>query len=330
MARAALLPISSFLLCLALAGGTDEARQTVGAYKLQNKKGDFSIVVTNWGATLMSVIVPDSKGNLANVVLGYDTPEKYVHASSALGTVFGRVTNVIANGSFVLDGKTIRLNKDGTTTLHGGHRGFNRVIWTVKEYVPGGDSPYITLYYHSFDGEEGENQHTNLADMYGNSKKVPGGPRPLDVYVTYQLGTLYELRTRMNATALNKATPVNLVNHAYWNLAGDGSGDVLGHLIKVFASRYTPVDSSFIPTGEIAPVSGTPYDLRALTPLGSRVSLVSGAGMAGFDINYAVDGDGFRQIAYLQDPASGRALEVWANQPGIQLYTGNWLRNIKG
>ncbi|XP_066346763.1 uncharacterized protein [Miscanthus floridulus] len=311
MARAALLPICSFLLCLALAGGTDEARQTVGAYKLQNKKGDFSIVVTNWGATLMSVIVPDSKGNLVDIVLGYDTPEKYVHASSALGTVFGRVTNVIANGSFVLDGKTIRLNKDGTTTLHGGHRGFNRVIWTVKEYVPGGDSPYITLYYHSFDGEE-------------------GFPGDLDVYVTYQLGTLYELRTRMNATALNKATPVNLVNHAYWNLAGDGSGDVLGHLIKVFASRYTPVDGSFIPTGEIAPVSGTPYDLRALTPLGSRLSLVSGAGMAGFDINYAVDGDGLRQIAYLQDPASGRALKLWANQPGMQLYTGNWLRNIKG
>jgi aldose 1-epimerase len=104
----------------------------------------------------------------------------------------------------------------------------------------------------------------------------------------------------------------------------------VGHLIKVFASRYTPMDSSFIPTGEIVPVSGTPYDLRALTPLGSRVSLVSGAGMAGFDINYAVDGDGFRQVAYLQDPASGRALELWANQPGMQLYTGNWLRNIKG
>jgi aldose 1-epimerase len=151
------------------------------------------------------------------------------------------------------------------------------------------------------------------------------------VYVTYQLGcSPYELKARMNATALNKATPVNLANHAYWNLAGDGSGDALGHLIRVFASRYTPVDASMIPTGEIAPVSGTPYDLRAPTLLGSRIKHVSGAGMAGFDINYAVDGDGFRQVAYLRDPASGRALELWANQPGVQLYTSNWLNNVKG
>jgi aldose 1-epimerase len=134
----------------------------------------------------------------------------------------------------------------------------------------------------------------------------------------------------MNATALNKATPVNLANHAYWNLAGDGSSDALGHLIKVFASQYTPVDASMIPTGEIAPVSGTPYDLRAPTLLGSRIKHVSGAGMAGFDINYAVDGDGFRQVADLRDPASGRALELWANQPGVQLYTSNWLNNVKG
>ncbi|KAF8714949.1 hypothetical protein HU200_027490 [Digitaria exilis] len=231
MDRDALLPVV-LLLCLALACGADATRKTVGVYELKNKKGDFSIKVTNWGATLI-------------------------------------------------------------------------VIWTVKEYVPGGDCPYITLYYHSFDGEQ-------------------------DVYVTYQLSSPYQLSARMNATALNKATPVNLANHAYWNLGGHGSGDVLGQVIQLLASRYTPVDGSMIPTGEVAPVSGTPYDLRAPTPLGSRIRLVSGAGMAGFDINYAVDGDGFREVAYLRDPVSGRAMELWANQPGVQLYTSNWMSNLKG
>ncbi|GJN02718.1 hypothetical protein PR202_ga20096 [Eleusine coracana subsp. coracana] len=196
----------------------------------------------------------------------------------------------------------------------GGNRGFHKVIWTVKEHVPGGDSPYVTLYYHSFNGEQ-------------------GFPGDLDVYVTYQLWSPYDLRVRMNATALNRATPVNLASHAYWNLAGAGSGDVLRHVIQLFASRYTPVNqSTMIPTGEIAPVSGTPYDLRSPTPLGSRIKLVSGAGMAGFDINYAVDGagKGFRRVALVRDPASGRKMEVWADQPGVQLYTSNWLNNEKG
>jgi aldose 1-epimerase len=156
-------------------------------------------------------------------------------------------------------------------------------------------------------------------------------PGDLDVYVTYQLSSPYDLRVRMNATALNMATPVNLASHAYWNLAGAGSGDVLRHVIQLFASRYTPVNAStMIPMGEVAPVSGTPYDLTAPTQLGSRIRLVSGAGMAGFDINYAVDGSGFRRVARVRDSASGRGMEVWADQPGVQLYTSNWLRNVYG
>ncbi|KAK3142416.1 hypothetical protein QOZ80_4BG0346210 [Eleusine coracana subsp. coracana] len=313
MARAAVLCVS-LVLCLALASGADAAKKKVGFYELKNKKGDFSIKVTNWGAALVSVIVPDSKGNLGDVVLGYDTVAEYVEKGSVSGAVVGRVANRIANGRFVIDGKTYRLNKDGSTVLHGGHRGFHKVIWTVKEHVPGGDSPYVTLYYHSFNGEQ-------------------GFPGDLDVYVTYELSSPYDLRIRMNATALNRATPVNLASHAYWNLAGAGSGDVLRHVIQLFASRYTPVNqSTMIPTGEIAPVSGTPYDLRSPTPLGSRIKLVSGAGMAGFDINYAVDGagKGFRRVALVRDPASGRKMEVWADQPGVQLYTSNWLNNEKG
>ena len=162
-----------------------------------------------------------------------------------------------------------------------------------------------------------------------------GFPGDLDVYVTYQLSSPHHLIARMNATALNKATPVNLANHAYWNLGGHRSGNVLGQVIQVFASRYTPVDRSMIPTGEIAGVAGTPYDLRSPTRLGSRVRLVSGAGMAGFDINYEVDGwdggdGGLRKVAAVRDPASGRALELWADQPGVQLYTSNWLSGVKG
>ncbi|GJN02720.1 hypothetical protein PR202_ga20098 [Eleusine coracana subsp. coracana] len=311
MARAALLPLA-LVLCLALTGSADAARKMVGAYELKNKKGDFSIKVTNWGATLMSVIAPDSKGNSADVILGYDTVAEFVNGSSYFGALVGRVANRVAKGRFVLDGKAYHLYiNDGKNALHGGHRGFSKVIWTVKEYVPSGDSPYITLYYHSFDGEQ-------------------GFPGDLDVYVTYELSNPYDLRIRMNATALNKATPVNLVNHAYWNLGGHASGDVLGHLIQVFASRYTPVDNVMIPTGEIAGVAGTPYDLRQLTPLGSRINLVSGGGAVGYDINYEVQGDGFRPVAYVRDPKSGRAFKLWADQPGVQLYTNNWMKDEKG
>ncbi|KAF8714947.1 hypothetical protein HU200_027488 [Digitaria exilis] len=334
MARAALLLPVALLLCLALAGSAGAERKMVGVYELKNKKGDFSIKVTNWGATLMSVIVPDSEGNLADVVLGYDTIAEYVNGSSYFGALVGRVANRVAKGRFVLDGKAYHLySNDGKNALHGrlsfsgsspsrmdhdviaslmiSPSGFSKVIWTVKEYVPDCDSPYITFYYHSFDGEQ-------------------GFPGDLDVYVTYRLSSPYELSLHMNATALDKATPVNLVNHAYWNLAGHGSGDVLGHLIQVFASEYTPVDSSMIPTGQIAGVAGTPYDLRRLTPLGSRINLVSGGGAAGYDVNYAVHGEGFTQVAFLRDTASGRAMELWANQPGVQLYTSNWLKDEKG
>ncbi|KAG2566647.1 galactose mutarotase-like [Panicum virgatum] len=304
------------LAVLAAAGGANAAgRKTVGVYEL--RKGDFSVRVTNWGATLTSVVLPDSKGNLADVVLGYDTIAEYVNGSAYFGALVGRVANRVADARFVLDGKVYHLyGNDGKNALHGGRRGFSKVIWTVKEYVGGGDSPYITLYYHSFDGEE-------------------GFPGDLDVYVTYRLSGPYELSLRMNATALSKATPVNLVNHAYWNLGGHGSGDVLGHTVQLLASRYTPVDGALIPTGAVAPVAGTPYDLRAPTRLGARLREVYGgkAGVYGFDTNFAVDGDAgaLRKVAVVRaGGASGRALELWADQPGVQFYTGNFLSDVKG
>ncbi|XP_062185817.1 uncharacterized protein LOC133889315 [Phragmites australis] len=315
MARAPLLLALLSLAALGSAGGANAAgRKMVGVYEL--KKGDFSVKVTNWGATITSVVLPDSRGNLADVVLGYDTVAEYVNGSGYFGALVGRVANRVANARFVLDGKVYHLYaNDGKNALHGGHRGFSKVIWTVKEYVGGGDSPYITLYYHSFDGEQ-------------------GFPGDLDVYVTYQLSTPYMLSVHMNATAVNKATPVNLAQHTYWNLGGQGSGDVLRNTVQLFASRYTPVDSALIPTGALAPVAGTPYDFRSPTPVGARIHQVSGggAGIYGYDTNYAVDGEAgaLRKVAVVRDGASGRALELWANQPGVQFYTGNFLKDVKG
>ncbi|KAF0906508.1 hypothetical protein E2562_011490 [Oryza meyeriana var. granulata] len=321
MARA-VLPLTVLALCIVAFGLSSTAnaaigRKMVGVYELN--KGDFSIRVTNWGATLMSVVLPDSKGNLADVVLGYDTVAEYVNGTAYFGGLIGRVANRIANARFTLDGKTYRLfRNDGNNSLHGGHRGFSKVIWTVKEHIGGGASPCITLYYHSFDGEQ-------------------GFPGDLDVYVTYELSSPYVLAVRMNATARGKATPVNLAHHAYWNLGGHGSGSVLAETVQLFASRYTPVDAALVPTGRLAPVAGTPYDFRAPATVGARVGVPGGVS-AGYDTNYAVDGVGvggegqrrLRPVAAVRDGATGRAMELWADQPGVQFYTSNGLGGVRG
>ncbi|RLM64538.1 aldose 1-epimerase-like [Panicum miliaceum] len=313
MARGELFLLA--LLCV-VAGSAlaADARKTVGVYEL--KKGDFSVKVTNWGATIMSVILPDSRGNFADVVLGLDTVAEYVNDTSFFGTVAGRVAQRIARGRFVLDGKVYHLNiNDGRNTLQGGGRGFHKVIWTVKEFVGAGDSPYITLYYRSFDGEQG----------------FPGN---LDVHVTYRVAGPYALGVHMNATALDRATPVNLLQHTYWNLGGHGAGDVLGHALRLSASRYTPLDGEMLPSspGRVASVAGTPFDFRAPAPIGARVRQVTGGRAVGYDANYVVDGepDRMRPVAAVRDGASGRALELWGNQPCVQLYTANWLNRTRG
>ncbi|EMS49614.1 Aldose 1-epimerase [Triticum urartu] len=305
-----------FLALLYLVASTlvyvSEARKMVGIYML--KKGDFSVKVTNWGATIMSIIVPDNKGNLADVVLGKDTLAEYVNDTAYFGPLSGRVAQRMARGRFVLDGKVYHTYiNDGRNAIHGGHRGFSKVIWTVKEYVAGGDSPYITLYYRSFDGEQ-------------------GFPGDLDVYATYQVSSPYVLSIRTNATALNKATPVNFLQHVYLNLGGQGSGDVLGHTLQLSASRYTPMDEELLPSsGRVDPVAGTNYDFRTPTPIGARIrQVMGGKGVRGYDINYVIDGEGMRKVAVARDGKSGRALELWANQPAMQLYTGNFLNHTQG
>uniref|UniRef100_A0ACD5X334 Uncharacterized protein n=1 Tax=Avena sativa TaxID=4498 RepID=A0ACD5X334_AVESA len=308
MARA---PAFLALMCLvvsSLAGGA-EAKNNVSVYML--KRGNFSVKMTNWGATIMSIVVPNSKGHLADVVLGKDTLNEYFNDGCYFGPLTGRVGQRIARGRFVLDGKVYHTYvNDGRNTIHGGRRGFSKVVWTVKEYVAGGSSPYITLFYRSFDGEE-------------------GFPGDLDVYATYQLTGPYALSIRTNATAVNRATPVNLLQHLYLNLGGEGSGDVLGHKLRLAASRYTPLDDELLPSsGRVAPVAGTSYDFRSPTPIGARVRRVSGGrGLVGYDTNYVIDGEGMRKFAAVWDDASGRGVELWANQPAMQLYTGNGLND---
>ncbi|KAL6845747.1 hypothetical protein ACP4OV_024322 [Aristida adscensionis] len=301
------------VLCLAALAAGGDARKMVGVYEL--KRGDFSVKITNFGAVLMSVVLPDSKGNLADVVLGKDTIAEYVEDTFYFGPVTGRIAQRVARGRFVLDGKVYHMHRnDGRNTIHGGGRAFSKSIWTVKEYVGGGDSPHITLYYHSFDGEQG----------------CPGA---VDAYVTYRLSAAAPcaLGVHMNATALDKATPVNLLLHTYWNLGGHGSGDVLGHTLRLHASRHLPLDGELLPSsGRVVPVASTPFDFRAPTPIGARIGQVMGGRVVGYDANYVVDGEGMRPVAAARDPASGRALELWANQPTMQLYTANSLNGTKG
>ena len=171
-------------------------------------------------------------------------------------------------------------------------------MWTVKEYVAGGDSPYVTLFYRSFDGEE-------------------GFPGDVDVHATYQISSAYVLSIRTNATALNKATPVNLLQHLYLNLGGQGTGDVLGHTLQLSASRYTPMDEELLPSsGRVDPVAGTSYDFRTPTPIGARIRNVSGGkGLVGYDINYAIDGEGMRKVAAVRPRA--RAVEQPAGDAAL-------------
>nr|CAB3487261.1 unnamed protein product [Digitaria exilis] len=316
MARGAQVLLA--LLCVAAAasavasGAGVGARKMVGVYEL--RMGDFSVKVTNFGARVMSIVLPDAKGNLADVILGKDTIAEYVDDEFYFGPITGRIAQRVARGRFVLDGKVYHMYKnDGNNTIHGsGGRGFCKSIWTVKEYVAGGDSPYITFYYHSFDGEEG----------------LPGS---VDAYVTYRMSSPYTLGVHMNGTALDKATPVNFLLHAYWNLAGHGSGDVLDHTLRLFASRYAVLDAELLPSsGRIEPVAGTLLDFRAPTAIGARIrKVISGRGV-GYDTNYIIDGEGMRPVAQVRDGKSGRALELWANQPTMQLYTGNYLNHTKG
>lgn len=282
------------------------ADEEIKVYQL--KKGDFSVKITNYGATVLSVILPDKNGKLDDVVLGYYSIDDYKNDTTYFGGLIGRVANRIGGAKFKLNGVEYKLPaNDHGNTLHGGSRGFCDVIWTVEDYQ---EDNHITLTYNSFDGEQ-------------------GFPGDLSVKVTYMFIGTNKLALNMQAKPLNKATPVNLASHTYWNLGGDTSGDILSHTIQIFGSKITPVDDELIPTGEITPVKGTGYDFLQPQTIGSRLSEIPG----GYDINYVLDnteGKHFQRVAIVQESKSGRKMELWTNKPGVQFYTSNMLDNVKG
>ncbi|XP_042513675.1 galactose mutarotase-like [Macadamia integrifolia] len=286
-------------------------KESVGFYEI--KKGDFSIKFTNWGASIVSVILPDKHGKLDDIVLGYDKISTYKNDTTYFGATVGRVANRIGGAKFTIDGKTYKLSaNEGKNTLHGGVRGFSDVIWKVSKHVPDGQAPYITFSYHSHDGEQ-------------------GFPGDVKVRVTYMILGGSKLNVIMKAKAVDKATPINLAQHAYWNLGGHNSGDILSNTIQIFGSHITPVDKELIPTGKIEAVKGTPYDLTEPTVIGSKIHKLTGGG---YDINYALDGKetagSLKKAAIVHDSKSGRVMELWTNQPGLQFYTSNMVKNVKG
>jgi aldose 1-epimerase len=283
----------------------------VDLYRLTNKNG-VEAAITNYGGAIVSLKVPDRHGTLEDVVLGYDSVEGYVADKVYFGAIVGRYGNRIARAQFTLDGKTYTLAKNnGENTLHGGIKGFNKAVWSAKE-ISAKDGQALELTYLSKDGEEG----------------FPGN---LQVRVVYTLTDANELKIEYSATT-DKKTVVNLTNHAYFNLLGVGlgSGDVLGHVLMIEADKFTPVDATLIPTGELRSVEGTPFDFRKPTKIGERIDsndeqIKLGGG---YDHNFVLRrkaGDPISLAARVVEPASGRILDVWTTEPGVQLYTGNFL-----
>jgi len=266
-------------------------------FTLHNAKGATAKVIT-YGATLTELWVPDRTGKEGDVVLGFDNLQGYLGNHPHFGGVIGRYANRIAKGKFSLDGKdyTLAIN-NGPNTLHGGKISYDRKIWKGEPLAaPGGAAVRFT--YTSPDGEE----------------NFPGN---LSITVVYTLTDDDALKIDYTAMT-DKATPINLTNHSYFNLSG--GGDVLGYTMFIDADNYTPVDSTLIPTGEIAAVKGTPYDFTHPATVGSRMGEIKDIG--GYDMNYVVNGKSgkLREAAKVDDPASGREMEVWTTQPGVQFY----------
>jgi aldose 1-epimerase len=274
----------------------------VQLYTLRNKNG-VEAQITTYGGRLVRMRVPDRKGQLGDVVLGFDSVDPYIaNPSPFFGALIGRYANRIGGAKFKLNGVEYHLDKnDGANSLHGGSHGFDKALWIARELPDGG----LELIHSSKDGDSG----------------YPGN---LTAVVTYHLSDSNELRIDYRATT-DKPTVNNLTNHAYFNLKG--SGDVLQHVLTLNADRFTPVDSGLIPTGELRSVTGTPFDFRKPTAIGARIeSPDQQLKLAnGYDHNWVLNGSGMRLAARVEEPSSGRVLEVITDQPGIQFYSGNFL-----
>jgi aldose 1-epimerase len=289
--------------------GTLPDGQAVEAFTFRNANG-MEVQAITYGGIITSLKVPDRTGTIADVVLGYDTLQGYLDKSPFFGCIVGRYGNRIAKGTFTIDGQayTLPIN-NGENHLHGGPQGFDKKNWTAEPFE-GADGAGVVFTHTSPDG-----------DM--------GYPGTLNVKVTYTLTSDNTLRFDYEATT-DKATHVNLTQHTYFNLAGAGSGDILGHEVEMTADRYTPVDKGLIPTGQLAPVEGTPFDFRKPTTIGARIGddhpqLAAGGG---YDHNFvfvATKGSGLERVVRVYEPTTGRTMDVSTTQPGTQFYTGNFL-----
>jgi aldose 1-epimerase len=285
--------------------------KNVQLYTLANSSG-MQVSLATYGGTVVQLLAPDRSGHMADVALGFGAIQPYFTSTTYFGALIGRYANRIARGRFTLDGKTYQLAKNnGPNTLHGGVKGFDKQVWTAE--VLSQNPPSVRFSRLSPDGEE----------------KFPGN---LTVAATYTLTNKDELRIQYVAQT-DKPTVVNLTNHTYFNLAGAGNGNILGHQIRIHAHQYTPIDATFIPTGKIADVAGTPLDLRKWTIIGNNIQAVGGKPV-GFDHNYVLSASPFARpalAAEVWEPVSGRILKVYTDQPGVQFYTGNFLDGtIKG
>ena len=291
--------------------GAISSGQQTDLYTLTNDKG-MVVQITNFGATIVSIKVPDKSGKVDDVTLGFDTPKEYEDGKSYFGATIGRYGNRIANGEFILDGKTYTLPKnDGPNTLHGGTIGFNKKIWEAKD-VSGKDGGAVQFRHISKDGEE-------------------GFPGTLTATVVFTLAKdKNELKIEYTAST-DKPTVVNLTNHSYFNLAGQNQGDILGETMELNADKFTPVNATLIPTGELRDVKKTPFDFTHATAIGARIDdpdeqLKFGHG---YDHNWVLNrkagSTGLERAAVAHDPKSGRTVEVLTTEPGVQFYTGNFL-----
>ncbi len=280
--------------------GTIEGKQ-VYLYTLRNKQG-MTVKITNYGGIVTSIIMPDRNGDMTDIALGFDSLQPYLAGHPYFGCIVGRCANRIGNASFKLNGKTYQLAANiPPNHLHGGIKGFDKKVWEAEDYMYEGEAN-LALIYLSPDGEEGY-------------------PGTLKARVTYTLTEENELKIAYYAMT-DQATPVNLTHHSYFNLKGAGNGDILDQVLMINADRYTEVNEQLMPTGELRDVTGTPFDFRQPKPVGQDMSKVPG----GYDHNFVLNNKGeLALVATLQDPASGRMMEVYTTESGMQFYGGNFL-----